>query len=286
MSALSSAAKYLLGLGNVKWKPDVKSSLEAAAVNGIKNGNGNGNGNGMAKSVKELNESGLFGTFGSNRIVHNTPTPTDGSAEHAHAAIDMYMASQYRTKYHIDHYTELDGTIKRLTNRGTYKTGGEYKRKVNAANVNAAMARAEVGNKTRGAQIKNQTKSDVDPLLFRENDQLNPKQRKELDHTHHIAGLAETDYLFKGRSKEEQQRIIQFMEDTYGIFLGNHQGNAAQLPGIVHGKLHKFIDDLDIEKADVSKLSFDELTDVLAQFADRYQLINEQMFFQMQNRST
>ena len=286
MSALSSAAKFLLELGNVKWKPDVKSSLEAAAVNGIKNGNGNGNGNGMAKSIKELNESGMFGTFGSNRIVHNTPPPPHGSAEHAHAVIDMYMASQYRTKYHVDHYTELDGTRIRYKNRGTYKKGGEDKRKVNAANVDGDIGRAELSNKTRGAQIKNQTKSGVDPLLFRENDLLSPKKRKKLDHTHHIAPLGSTDYLFKGRSREEQQRIIQFMEDTYGIFLGNHQGNAAQLPGIVHGKLHKFIDDLDIEKADVSKLSFDELTDVLAQFADRYQLINEQMFFQMQNRST
>ena len=286
MSALSSAAKYLLGLGNVKWKPDVKSSLELAAQNGVKNGNGNGNGNGMAKSIKELNESGMFGTFGSNRIVHNTPPPSGGSAEHAHAAMDHYMASQYRTKYHIDHYTELDGTRKRFTNRGTYKTGGESKRKVNPANVDGVVNRAAVANKTRGAQIKNQTKSDVDPLLFRKNDQLSPKDRRELNHTHHIAPLASTDYLFKGRSREEQQRIIQFMEDAYGIFLGNHQGNAAQLPGIVHGKLHKFIDDLDIEKADVSNLSFDELTDVLRQFADRYQLINEQMYFLMQNRST
>ena len=284
MSALSSAAKYLLGLGNVKWKPDVKSALETATVNGLKNGNGNGNG--MTKSIKELNESGMFGTFGSNRIVHNTPIPTDGSKEHAHAAIDMYLASQYRTKYNIDHYTSLDGKRQRLTNRGEYKTGGVIKRKVNPTNVDDVIARAELSNKTRGAQIKNQTKSDVNPLLFRENNLLSPKQRKEFDHTHHMAGLAETDYLFKGRSKEEQQKIIQFMEDTYGIFLGNHQGNSAQLPGIVHGKLHKFIDDLDIEKADVSKLSFDELTDVLAQFADRHQLINEQMFFQMQNRST
>ena len=46
---------------------------------------------------------------------------------------------------------------------------------------------------------------------------------------HHIAGLARSRYLYEGLPKKQQQALTRYLEQYYGIFMGNHRGNAAKL---------------------------------------------------------
>jgi hypothetical protein len=274
MSALSGIAKHLLN-HSIKWQPAVRESLELAAQNGLKNGNGNGNG--MAKSIRELNAFGAFGEFGSNRVVYNKPPKLEGSLEHAHAIIDSKLSSQYR-EYEVDYYTKDDRFV-RFKNKG-YSRNGKPQTRVD--DILKANSRADQSNPVRAKRIAEQTLDSINPKKFNENPQLSAQKRRELNESHHLLSLEKMDFLFTGRSKAEQQKILQHLEDVYMIGMGNSQFNAMQLPTEVHRLVHKSLDDLDIHKADIKNLSFDELTPTFEKLKE-YMLREQEMIYSLMN---
>jgi hypothetical protein len=66
------------------------------------------------------------------------------------------------------------------------------------------------------------------------------------------------------------------------IGMGNSQFNAMQLPTEVHRLVHKSLDDLDIHKADIKNLSFDELTPTFEKLKE-YMLREQEMIYSLMN---
>tara|TARA_B100000427_G_C15491098_1_gene587651 strand:- start:659 stop:1537 length:879 start_codon:yes stop_codon:yes gene_type:complete len=60
---------------------------------------------------------------------------------------------------------------------------------------------------------------------------------------HHRAGLAKWGVLYEGLSEANSKKLTEWIEENYPIFMGNHKGNAIDLPDVVHRKFHAWLSD-------------------------------------------
>ena len=241
--------------------------LAKLLINGVKNGAKNG-----AKN-------GFKGVVGKRTLTSKArevlPKPKSGTRAHDLAKKD-FLNSRNNPDHLKNRYVGEDGRIFTMDNKGS-------KEKPIPGFIDKTKKHAREGENTE-ARIKNmmdQTDPNVDIDKFTEPQKgLKPGNYD----VHHIQGLHDSSFLYDGLTKKKKTELTQYIEKTYGLFMGNHQGNAAFLPKKVHNLLHEYMrKTLKGRNIDISKLSLEERKKYVKQFAESQEHFQRMMYAFMQD---
>lgn len=195
--------------------------------------------------------------------------------------IDDFLKSQTGGKgYSKNRLIQDDGQSYFIERDGSSKTGFKWR---NESNKYANVA-AQGGRRADEALAQTKVGRSQDDFLTKYPDEINePGTKYEM---HHIAGLARSRYLYEGLPKKQQQALTRYLEQYYGIFMGNHRGNAAKLPDDVHLSLHNWMKEHGYIERDgtLKGLSLKDRKDYIKEFAEEQQRIQEYMYHLMGQR--
>ena len=194
--------------------------------------------------------------------------------------IDDFLKSQTQNNYDKNRVIEDTGDAYFIERDRTSKTGFKWR---NEGSKYANVA-AQGGRRAKEAAKQTRKGTPKDDFFKRHpEDASDPDGKYEL---HHVAGLARSRYLYEGLSDKEGQVLTRYLEQYYGIFMGNHRGNAAKLPDDVHLSLHNWMKEHGYIERDgtLKGLSLRDRKDYIKEFAEEQQRIQEYMYHLMGQR--